>query len=150
MIVVYLVVFIFSLMNAPMDDLIYYSNVRIPGWFADASSSSSSSSSGVPPAFETKLRRWHAFNLIRVWGCIIAWIILCFDTQPYNFNDSNWEALMAQRRRGQAGARTEARPAGQVTPASGVAASGQGVVTPLRAPLPGAGVRMRGPRGGTP
>eukprot|EP01114_Cavostelium_apophysatum_P000313 TRINITY_DN10295_c0_g1_i2.p1 TRINITY_DN10295_c0_g1~~TRINITY_DN10295_c0_g1_i2.p1 ORF type:complete len:250 (-),score=13.85 TRINITY_DN10295_c0_g1_i2:9-710(-) len=90
--VCYLVAFIGSLVNAQMDDLIYYSEARIPGWYEQ----------GWDSSFQKKLNQWHAFNILRIIGGVLGWVLISLEVRPYQFSpqlyyeDEREEILLMQ------------------------------------------------------
>lgn len=84
----YFVAFLFSLLNANTDDLLTYSEARVPGWYETR---------GIPSSFHATLARWHAFNIIRIIGSIIGWLLVSTETRNYGINESNYKLLLRQR-----------------------------------------------------
>eukprot|EP01105_Mastigella_eilhardi_P011442 TRINITY_DN2637_c0_g1_i2.p1 TRINITY_DN2637_c0_g1~~TRINITY_DN2637_c0_g1_i2.p1 ORF type:complete len:450 (-),score=102.81 TRINITY_DN2637_c0_g1_i2:36-1385(-) len=68
LILVYLIGFGFNLACLPADQALYYSEVRVPGWYGDDSLLSASGTRAV-------LRRWHAFSTVRDVACVLGWLV---------------------------------------------------------------------------
>lgn len=40
----------------------------------------------ITSSFQRDLNLWHAFNLLRIIGSIMGWLLICFDARSYNIN----------------------------------------------------------------
>ena len=74
--------FAFSLACAPIEDSIYYSERRIPGWYSTGfflnliTKKRYGDSQLITSAFKHKLQLWNAFNILRDASGILGWLML--------------------------------------------------------------------------
>lgn len=82
LLVSYALVFIVNLIAGPFDELLAYSERRIPRWWEEIPLTSS---------FKDDIDLYHAQNALRLFAAIVGWIMISMDagSKPYEFNASN-------------------------------------------------------------
>lgn len=66
----YFIAFLFSVLNAQMDEKMHYADRRVEGWYKVQKLSST---------FEGELIVWHVFNIIRIISSLVGWLLIGFD-----------------------------------------------------------------------
>eukprot|EP00727_Mastigamoeba_balamuthi_P006505 m51a1_g2475 hypothetical protein (1083) ;mRNA; r:54255-59023 len=64
---VYLATLVFSVAAASTDDIIYYSQSRMRGWFDDPQL--------LDGSFDGAMRTWHALHILRLAGSLVGWAL---------------------------------------------------------------------------
>lgn len=123
----YLLAYTCNLLATPLDDQLSYEARRDPTYYKLL----------LPAAFEARLGVWHALNLIRVMCCGLAWVMVCYRSNPFVMlkvfearreqqvaETEAWQQQVPQvQQTGQAAA-VQARSAAAGMAAHGVAAAG--------------------------
>ena len=89
LVLAYLAAFAFSLAAAQTDELIYYANERVPGWYDAAP---------LPQSFLDIMTPWYVFNTIRIAASIFAWVLIATEIRTYDMNRANKELFAIQLR----------------------------------------------------
>eukprot|EP00899_Mesostigma_viride_P012742 jgi/Mesvir1/21469/Mv03925-RA.1 len=88
-ILLYLAALVVSLLIAPIEDLMHYTELRIPRWYDKF---------GATDNFDKKVKLWHLGNVVRLAASLIAWVLVVYDLQPRSeFTKRQQEATRLRR-----------------------------------------------------
>merc|ERR1711871_959506 len=69
----YLGAVLFTILAAPVDEIVFYATSRVPDWYR----------SDLPQTFIDAFDRWRVYNILRSAFMIAAWLLQSFETWTY-------------------------------------------------------------------
>lgn len=69
----YVTCVIFTILAAPVDEIMFHSSLRVPDWYI----------APLPPAFLAAFDNWKRYNGVRACTAIAGWLMLSFQTRSY-------------------------------------------------------------------
>eukprot|EP00736_Rhodelphis_marinus_P001998 Rmarinus@m.17005 len=73
----YFLSFATTVASSPMDDVMYYTNERVPRWYEEGDLQSN---------FVDELKIWHFCNIVRIFGGLLGWMVVCAKIRAYDLN----------------------------------------------------------------